>query len=877
MAGKRMVLCVLAGLALVCTAAAQQNDSVRVDLFPPPNNQLTRDDLWHARLTNNMAGPVTVYLRGYLVKGEDIVLSGYSSNSITLAHGSRALSAQDITGIRDLHYMKGYEGLTVRGGTAPEGEYSSCLEVYETGTNRKLGSKCIDVKVTLPGAPRLISPRDGAALPEGQRNPVFSWTRPMPLPSGAVSYGIRIVEVLNGQSNEQAVRDNPALFEQTDIGTTTLAYPTSARTLEKGKKYAWQVIASFSDGKAPASEIRAFVIAAVVPKRWCNEPHPDFCPYNRFTNGDFEDISGDPAPQTSADINLANGWGAIWTSNLGTTLADLWCPNQAVSGLPPVYPNGSGSGVYAGCWIDNRLVSSNGFREGMFNLLSTPIDIPLMKQYTFTFDMAPVYTTDATKSAEIGVYAIYNPSNQPCAEPTGNYSPPNAGPNSLFGPGNTALIAEFTVTGPVSNQMTSHSVQFDQSQFTTFTASQITHIMITHTDDTTFGMWYVAFDNFCMCKTESIGAESSKYCCPGPNLVHNGSFESSDTGFTSGYGTNHWPAPNGGQVGLAPEVAVRVPGNYVVIDSATAMKACDQWAVQDHSICNNGGGGHFMAVNGKTQQTNANGTVIWQQTVTTIADSNYIFCTNFKWLHQCCFDIQPQIKITISPPGTPVEDWTAIGNPDVPPDRCDWQLIQQNFKATGTSVTIKIILAEDGSGDGNDLAIDDISVQKLPQAPVASTNCTWSFSYPSGDPDHFNLTFTPPDPPLPNGFSDPWPCGYYWSVSKLDNQGNPISGSDPANPQAWWVYPTPMTFPGYKGTSTLGDITKPGLFDKNTLYRITYGVWCKCLTWNQSSWDVIWHPGKGSEGPTVTPNRKYKPSAKEIKEMMNESEGQIRR
>jgi hypothetical protein len=254
-AGKRIALCVLAGLALVCTAAAQ-NDTVRVELFPPPQNKLTQDDLWHSRLTNT-GGPVTVYLHGYLMKGEDIVLSGYSSNTITLAPGPRALTARDITGVRDLHYMRGYEAFTVRGGTAPEGEYQSCLEVYETGSDRKLGSKCIAVTVRPAGAPRLISPRDGSVV--STLYPQFVWTPSSPPVPGEI-YEFKMVEVMSGQTKEEAMGANPPWFEKRAILTTSLTYPTGARTLVAGKTFAWKVTTG-----ALSSAIFSFSVKGIAP------------------------------------------------------------------------------------------------------------------------------------------------------------------------------------------------------------------------------------------------------------------------------------------------------------------------------------------------------------------------------------------------------------------------------------------------------------------------------------------------------------------------------------------------------------------------------------------------------------------------------------
>jgi len=425
---------------------------------------------------------------------------------------------------------------------------------------------------------------------------------------------------------------------------------------------------------------------------------------------------------------------------------------------------------------------------------------------------------------------------------------------------------------------------------------------------------YAYIDGLCGEDTSSTSQDSSAYCCPGENLVMNGNFELRDSLFSSDYrpvpgkggiggignvdsvsmgpggrvvGVPEWtetpggtPAPGGATTpaGLVNRMVESYrhaskyrPGCYAVVTSEKALEICDQWVVKDHSACTEGySGSKFMVVNGRTQQTHPKKAVIWQQTVTVEKDSNYKFCAHVKNLAQCCFDMKPIVAVTIDP--VTCIDWQTI---DAGSGECDWQLLQKDFKATGTSVTIKILLYECLNGDGNDLAIDDISLQKVPPAPLASTSCTFSYSYPPGDENHFNLTFNQPPPPIDGGFDgDTAECGYYWTVCKIKPDGSIIDGSVVQNPSAWWTYPQSNTFAGYNSTSTLGDVSKPGLFDKNTLYRITYGVWCRCLTWNQSSWKVEWNPGKGAAGPTITPDTKYRPSPESIKKIMKDVEEQ---
>jgi len=123
-----------------------------------------------------------------------------------------------------------------------------------------------------------------------------------------------------------------------------------------------------------------------------------------------------------------------------------------------------------------------------------------------------------------------------------------------------------------------------------------------------------------------------------------------------------------------------------------------------------------MGVNGLTNMPTGSTSVIWEQTISLKKGSDYRFCGNFKNLPQCTFDTFPKVTVQLS---SGVSRTVTI-NTDAS-NVCDWQKISFCFRAAETSVTIKILLKEDSLGDGNDLAIDDISVQKLGDPNLATT------------------------------------------------------------------------------------------------------------------------------------------------------------
>ena len=822
---------VMAVLVVIPVAMLMAVPTVR--LAQPPPGQYNIEQLWSATLTNPDRQTYTVWLEGKIVEASHGEVFWAQTDSFQLAPGTRVLHYRDVH-VAHQRNAPGYEQFAARTGGLPEGDYTFTVWLMPD-----FGSSEVEFRVALPGAPRLISPPDGASLSEGQTNPVFTWTRPMPAPSEAVSYSIKMVEVIARQSKEQALQTNRAWFEQEGIQTTSLPYPTSAQRLEKGKTYAWQVAARTGDGREIGkSEIWELGVIVMAAPPGCNRPDTTFCPGNHFTNGNFESLVGNPHPSVDQDIDSAFAWSRIWRDD-SIQFGDLYCetdsctsitsynPTNGISGKghggPPTYPNGHNAGAWAGCWIDNRN-SGWGFREGMFNQLTVPIPRSTSPTwYTFTFDMAPFYSGDTLKPAEVGIFGIDDPGGaRSTAAINKNFDPVN---ENLFLDGNNlplvVPLVKIPVHRPMTNAMSTQTVSFNAATFPT-NVTEITHLLITHSDDTMTGCWYCAFDNFCLQYGLPDTSDTSTDCCPGPNLVNNGNFEQGLTGFTSTYhkvdlsGCTH------------PYTDTVRPQLYSVVTSAEAQEICGQWIARDHSACNDGNGEKFMVVNGKTNGANAKR--IWRQTVTTEKDSNYMFCAHFKNLAQCCFDIKPRVRVKF---GTTVTiPWTTI---DLGPGECEWTVLKKQFQATGTSLTISIDLSEHGNGDGNDLAIDDISLRKMHPTPDASVQIDIATSHIPGQPGQYNVTATQPEPPSPGGFSDSGSCRYGWAVVAEDANGNLLLNTLVINPPQWQTYPS-CNFPGYNGTSTLSG-TDPGVFAANTRYLIVYAVSCSCLTATRSYWE----------------------------------------
>lgn len=312
----------------------------------------------------------------------------------------------------------------------------------------------------------------------------------------------------------------------------------------------------------------------------------------------------------------------------------------------------------------------------------------------------------------------------------------------------------------------------------------------------------IAFDNFSSC---SIPQE---ICCPGKNLIENGDFNQGNFGFWSAYN-------------YEPNIALHsvLQNEYTITNFSGAGEIADCWRVADAATCDDDG--RFMVINGNTCDPVSN--IVWATEVGVEENTVYQFCAFLKNLPNCCFDWLPHVTILISGQGA-ISQTISTG-----PDPCDWQLIAHTFNSgSNSSLNISIILDGAPGWDGNDLAIDEISLKEIPQVPNSQVMFSPNVTPDPTDPlTFFNVNATPLFP-LDSG------CTFSWEVCQWDpGAGSCIAGTEVINPPAWQTIPT--NFPGYVGSSILAG-SNPGRFDYNRSYRIVYSVVCPCETENSSAW-----------------------------------------
>ncbi len=243
MKGYRIVLSIL--FLIVLSLPVQAQFSLRI--LPPPPNQLDIADLWRVDVTNNSGTERIVYFHAEIEEARKGPMFRCNSNEFEVTPGRKRITARNIRDISDEWYLEEDKQFILRTGTVPAGSYDACLYLMDASTRQELAQQCIHIEVRPASPPRLISPKAGKGLKVSR--PVFTWTRPSPaIADERIFYKFKIVEVYKGQTKEEAMRSNPAWYEEDRISRTSFQYPLRAKDLDPDKQYAWQVQAFYEGG-----------------------------------------------------------------------------------------------------------------------------------------------------------------------------------------------------------------------------------------------------------------------------------------------------------------------------------------------------------------------------------------------------------------------------------------------------------------------------------------------------------------------------------------------------------------------------------------------------------------------------------------------------
>jgi len=256
-----LLLSVLSGTALF----SQQDLTVNVMVRPPYGTSL---DLYPELTTITITYPFRAsgilffHIKGS--NGVDLVTApDYVGAAVTInANEINQFTGNDISG-----YFE-YQNLISRGipmqelieNGLPEGSYQICVRVMGPdgawiSPDEPMGcSNFFNIRYGEP--PMTINPQCGATITQPSvQNIVFSWTPATNAPAWT-RYTLKIVELIDSTQNPDAAMlsaTEPAFFETELQGRYSFLYGPAQPVLEKGRIYAWQVIAEERETRAKFS------------------------------------------------------------------------------------------------------------------------------------------------------------------------------------------------------------------------------------------------------------------------------------------------------------------------------------------------------------------------------------------------------------------------------------------------------------------------------------------------------------------------------------------------------------------------------------------------------------------------------------------------
>jgi hypothetical protein len=230
---------------------------VTISVQIPPAGLLQHDQLWNLVLMNNSSQAIDATISMTL---QDMT-TGYpvlsaSTNNITLPRGVKMLAAKDV---QPLQYT--FSGPDLPGTYLPLGTFNACYTISKNEGDHSVpvATECVRVAIRPLSPPLLVMPADKSVI--NTPYPQFSWVSPAPMDMFTdLSYDISIAEIFEGQSANDAVFNNTPVYAKNYLKIPFETYPASMPSLQRGKRYAWQVVAKNGLNYSAQTEIWTFTL-----------------------------------------------------------------------------------------------------------------------------------------------------------------------------------------------------------------------------------------------------------------------------------------------------------------------------------------------------------------------------------------------------------------------------------------------------------------------------------------------------------------------------------------------------------------------------------------------------------------------------------------
>jgi hypothetical protein len=231
-------------VAALAQPLAGQNVSLTISVYS--NTPYLSD--WEAKagtggmtVTNTTGVPVDVTVTAELRRNG--VSVGQAGSDITqIPVGGRFYDLPLVARWGRLSLQGSVASSVKQSGRLPEGSYQLCVNFTNmSAAGRQIADVqgCTLFQVSFPQPPRLLAPANGTTV--AAPFPTFQWTPVITPTANQVGYLVRVVEMLPGQTPQQALLANVPIYEHEYDNVTSFLYPPAAFPLEGGKHYAWRV------------------------------------------------------------------------------------------------------------------------------------------------------------------------------------------------------------------------------------------------------------------------------------------------------------------------------------------------------------------------------------------------------------------------------------------------------------------------------------------------------------------------------------------------------------------------------------------------------------------------------------------------------------
>lgn len=158
-------------------------------------------DIWNCIIQNNSNSTNLTYIHGIATEAKKGRLVEARSADFTLATGITQFNTRNYESLKEATKIfsdKNFEEHIVRTNSLPNGDYTVCITLIETQSNRNLAQNCLQFQVNKVTPSVLVSPRDKSEICE--QNPYFVWSPYLATYNAStISYKIHLVEILSNQ------------------------------------------------------------------------------------------------------------------------------------------------------------------------------------------------------------------------------------------------------------------------------------------------------------------------------------------------------------------------------------------------------------------------------------------------------------------------------------------------------------------------------------------------------------------------------------------------------------------------------------------------------------------------------------------------------